>query len=130
MTSKNDYTQVHFQNNGKLKLLILVGTRPEIIRLSAVITNFIGNLVVGLMFVPIVVAFATSASISQNLVVAIAITTNMSLFMPSGSPLAALLHSNTEWCSTKDIYKYSWPIVLVGVLVCFVTCLTLGNIVF
>ncbi|MBF1029937.1 MAG: UDP-N-acetylglucosamine 2-epimerase (non-hydrolyzing), partial [Lachnospiraceae bacterium] len=26
-----------FQNNGKLKLLIMVGTRPEIIRLSAVI---------------------------------------------------------------------------------------------
>ena len=39
MTSKTDYTQVHFQNNGKLKLLILVGTRPEIIRLSAVITK-------------------------------------------------------------------------------------------
>ena len=29
---------VSFQNNGKLKLLIVVGTRPEIIRLSAVIT--------------------------------------------------------------------------------------------
>ena len=28
-----------FQNNGKLKLLIVVGTRPEIIRLSAVITK-------------------------------------------------------------------------------------------
>lgn len=28
---------VQFQNNGKLKLLIIVGTRPEIIRLSAVI---------------------------------------------------------------------------------------------
>ena len=26
-----------FKNNGKLKLLIIVGTRPEIIRLSAVI---------------------------------------------------------------------------------------------
>ena len=26
-----------FQNNGKLKLLIIVGTRPEIIRLAAVI---------------------------------------------------------------------------------------------
>ncbi len=31
--------QVSFQNNGKLKLLIVVGTRPEIIRLSAVITK-------------------------------------------------------------------------------------------
>ena len=28
-----------FENNGKLKLLIIVGTRPEIIRLSAVITK-------------------------------------------------------------------------------------------
>ena len=28
-----------FQNNGKLKLLIIVGTRPEIIRLAAVITK-------------------------------------------------------------------------------------------
>ena len=32
-------TKISFQNNGKLKLLIIVGTRPEIIRLSAVITK-------------------------------------------------------------------------------------------
>ena len=31
--------QANFQNNGKLKLLIIVGTRPEIIRLSAVINK-------------------------------------------------------------------------------------------
>ena len=35
---KLDYSDIHFQDNGKLKLLILVGTRPEIIRLSATIT--------------------------------------------------------------------------------------------
>ena len=34
---KTDYTDIAFQNNGKLKLLIIVGTRPEIIRLAAVI---------------------------------------------------------------------------------------------
>ena len=32
-----DFSQVSFQNNGKLKLLIIVGTRPEVIRLSEVI---------------------------------------------------------------------------------------------
>ena len=32
-----DYSNVAFQHNGKLKLLIIVGTRPEIIRLSEVI---------------------------------------------------------------------------------------------
>ena len=37
MNIKTDYSDVKFQNNGKLKLLIIVGTRPEIIRLSAVI---------------------------------------------------------------------------------------------
>lgn len=36
---KTDYTNVRFVDNGKLKLLIIVGTRPEIIRLSAVITK-------------------------------------------------------------------------------------------
>lgn len=34
-----DYSNVSFQNNGKLKLLIIIGTRPEIIRLVAVINK-------------------------------------------------------------------------------------------
>ena len=34
-----DYTAINWQNNGKLKLLIIVGTRPEIIRLAAVINK-------------------------------------------------------------------------------------------
>jgi len=37
MNMKLDYSDISFQNNGKLKLMIIVGTRPEIIRLSAVI---------------------------------------------------------------------------------------------
>ncbi len=37
MEMKLEYSDVKFKDNGKLKLLIIVGTRPEIIRLSAVI---------------------------------------------------------------------------------------------
>lgn len=36
---KDNYQNVKWKENGKLKLLIIVGTRPEIIRLSAVITK-------------------------------------------------------------------------------------------
>lgn len=36
---KTDYKDIKFTNNGKLKLLIIVGTRPEIIRLAAVINK-------------------------------------------------------------------------------------------
>ena len=39
MDLKLDYSQVRFQENGRLKLLIIVGTRPEIIRLAAVINK-------------------------------------------------------------------------------------------
>ncbi len=39
MEIKLDYSDVAFKNSGKLKLLIIVGTRPEIIRLAAVINK-------------------------------------------------------------------------------------------
>ena len=37
MTPKLDYSDISFADNEKLKLLIIVGTRPEIIRLAEVI---------------------------------------------------------------------------------------------
>ena len=37
MEIKLDYSDIAFRNDGKLKLLIIVGTRPEIIRLAEVI---------------------------------------------------------------------------------------------
>lgn len=39
MNIRLDYSDIEFQENGKLKLLIIVGTRPEIIRLAAVINK-------------------------------------------------------------------------------------------
>ena len=39
MDIKLDYSDIQFKNDGRLKLLIIVGTRPEIIRLSAVINK-------------------------------------------------------------------------------------------
>ena len=39
MDMKLDYSDIKFKDNGKLKLLIIVGTRPEIIRLAAVINK-------------------------------------------------------------------------------------------
>ena len=39
MELKINYSDVQFKNDGRLKLLIIVGTRPEIIRLAAVINK-------------------------------------------------------------------------------------------
>ena len=39
MEIRTNYSDIKFKDNGKLKLLIIVGTRPEIIRLAAVINK-------------------------------------------------------------------------------------------
>ena len=39
MEIRTDYSDIKFKDNGQLKLLIIVGTRPEIIRLAAVISK-------------------------------------------------------------------------------------------
>ena len=39
MEIRTDYSYIKFKNDGRLKLLIIVGTRPEIIRLAAVINK-------------------------------------------------------------------------------------------
>ena len=39
MKLKTNYSDVQFKNDGRIKLLIIVGTRPEIIRLAAVINQ-------------------------------------------------------------------------------------------
>ena len=36
---RTDYSDIHFKENGRLRLLIIVGTRPEVIRLSSIITK-------------------------------------------------------------------------------------------
>ncbi|HIZ87539.1 MAG TPA: UDP-N-acetyl glucosamine 2-epimerase [Candidatus Coprenecus pullistercoris] len=39
MELKTDYSDIHFKDDGRIRLLIIVGTRPEIIRLAAVINR-------------------------------------------------------------------------------------------
>lgn len=39
MEIRTDYSGIEFKNDGRLKLMIIVGTRPEIIRLAAVINK-------------------------------------------------------------------------------------------
>ena len=39
MELKTDYSDIYFADDGRIKLLIIVGTRPEIIRLAAVINK-------------------------------------------------------------------------------------------
>lgn len=102
-----------------------------VVILTVLLTNVIGNMVVGLMMVPLVCIYAASTGVSAPmLVVVLSVLCNVSLFLPSASPLAALLHGNTQWVSSKDIYKYTIPTIVASILISILICSTLGNLLF
>ncbi len=100
-----------------------------IIAVGLILTNIINNVVVGLILVPIICTFSESMGFSPEiLVVTICILLNVTFFLPSGSPIAAFLHGNTEWVSSKECQKYSLLYIVLFLVWSVVICLTLGNL--
>lgn len=63
---KFDYSDIKFKDNGKLKLIIVVGTRPEIIRLAAVITKCRQYFDV-ILLIPVRIMITTSTAYSLKI---------------------------------------------------------------
>lgn len=96
-----------------------------------VLTNVFANMVIALLFVPLVCTYAPMAGTSNIMMcVSICVLVNVSLFLPSSSPFAALLHGNSEWVTSKEIYKYISATVAVVAIVCTAICSTLGRLLF
>lgn len=85
---------------------------------AVVITNFAVNNVVGAILLPVFYPFALALDISQLALTSLLVfSCHFALLTPAASPMAALLHGNTEWCRTSDIYKYGFLIVVSSFLV-------------
>lgn len=100
-----------------------------VILLGIALTNVINNVVVGLILVPIICAASTALGFPPEiLTVAICLLLNITFLLPSGSPIAAFLHGNSEWVSSIEVQKYS--ILFIGVVIVWFVfiCTTLGNI--
>lgn len=79
---------------------------------AVIITNFAVNNVVGAILLPVFYPFALNLGISPLALTSLLVfTCHFALLTPAASPMAALLHGNTEWCHTGDIYKYGILIV-------------------
>ncbi len=100
-----------------------------IIIFAIVATNIINNVVVGLIVVPIVCTFAGSMNFPPEiLTVALCLMLNVTFLLPSGSPIAAFLHGNSEWVSSIEIQKYSALFIVLHIIWAIIVCLTIGNI--
>lgn len=100
-----------------------------IIVVGVIMTNIINNVVVGMILVPIICTFSGTLGFPPEiLTVAICLLMNVTFLLPSGSPIAAFLHGNTEWVSSIECQKYSVLYIILFMAWSVIICLTLGNL--
>lgn len=101
-----------------------------VIIISVILTQFCVNNVVGAMLLPAFFPFAVELGITPLAIAALlTYSCHFALLTPSASPMAAVLHGNTEWCQTKDIYKYGTAIVLLSCVTCCIVGIPLCQII-
>ena len=54
----------------------------------------------------------------------------LAFLTPAASPYAAMMHGNTEWIQTRDIYKYGSITIILGTIVCAVIGVPLATFLF
>jgi len=72
-----------------------------------VLTNCITNVVAAQLVIPIFTMIFLSKGVNPGLIVGMmAIIFDYGVVMPSGSPLGAFIHGNSEWMTSGQVYKY------------------------
>ncbi len=94
-------------------LLIIVLTA---IAVTSIILQSIGGAILLTVFYPFAISLGINPLMLTSLLV---FTCHFGILIPSASPMAALLHGNSEWISAKEIYLYGISSVLAsGLTVC------------
>lgn len=102
-----------------------------ILAVTMLLTNMVNNAVAGAIMVPVMFSFAVSIGANPMAITACTVlASNMGILLPCASPSAAMLHSNKEWTSTKEIFQ----VAVLGLIAVLITIalvgLPLGNILF
>ncbi len=79
-----------------------------IIVVGLVLTNCVTNIVAMNLIIPLLTTFMMMKGVNPALLVGLAgIILDHGLILPSGSPLGAFIHGNSEWMSSKQVYLYA-----------------------
>ncbi len=96
-----------------------------------ILTNVFANMVIALLLIPLICTYAPMAGTSAVMMsVCVCVLVNVSLVFPSASPFAALLHGNSTWVTSKEIYKYTSISIVFILFVSTFICSTLGALLF
>ena len=102
-----------------------------IVVLSVVLTNFMANTTVGLMFCPVIYSFSVSMGFNPMPIMAMMLVSiHIAYLTPAASPFASLLFGYSSWVKPADIYKYG-SIACVAIVIVFLAVgIPLSNALF
>jgi sodium-dependent dicarboxylate transporter 2/3/5 len=95
------------------------------------VTSFASSMVIGMALMPILVTFGLEAG--ANLPAVAATTTlllHYSIILPSASVFAAMLWSNAEWITGKEVFKYGAFLVIAATIVAIVIIMPISLVLF
>ena len=99
--------------------------------IACILTNVCNNMVVGMLLIPIICVF------SQQMGIASAAITSLSMYMvciavvtPAASTTSAILHGNTRWLKTGEVYKYGILMTLISLITALAVGLPIAGIFF
>lgn len=99
--------------------------------LSALSTQFLLNQIPGMVIFPIASAYCATLNVNPGVLACmITLCANASIILPSANPIAGVMHGMTDWISSKDIYKYSIPLVISVWILAVTVWLVFGNTFF
>ena len=99
--------------------------------IAIIATQFMNNSICGAIMFPIIYPFSIAIGVDPAMVTVLMIyCLVIAVLTPAGSPMAALMFANQEWVTTKELYKYITPgIIIVFLSVCAVG-IPVANLVF
>lgn len=103
----------------------------SIVLLGILLTNFLQNFVVAIMFLPILCSFTATLGVSSvSGAVLLIFGVHLALLTPAASPFAAMLFANTEWIKATDVYKIMSITLILLALLCATVGLAFVSILF
>lgn len=116
--------------------ILFTGLSPNlfiflVILITITSTQFMNNAICGGILFSIVYPFAVAINVNPAMITVLMIfCLALAMLTPAGSPMSALMFGNSEWVSTKNIYTYVVPGVIVIFLCVCVVGIPVGFLVF
>jgi len=95
------------------------------------VTSFASSMIIGIALMPVLAVFGLQAG--ANLPAVAATTTlllHYSIILPSASVFAAMLWSNAEWITGKEVFKYGAVIVVAATVIAITIIMPLSLVLF